>query len=168
MPNVRIAGVAARPAPDRLVKPDTAPLIQYTILADCEWRYGWMNEKGDDRLGGTCGCKEWFAPHKISRFLEKRLAWWQEDFERANNEMFKNGRHEMRLDWGKFHRQGIELAWELKGELGNQARVFYEKPVEDPGYKHLERREIMDDGLYREAEIVTRPGPKHCLIGLPE
>lgn len=166
MPNVRIAGVAARPSPDRLVKSSQPPIVHYTIMPDYGG-YGWMNERGDDVLGGNCADSSgWFGLHKISRYLEKRLGWWASDFEHAGNEMFKKGRQEMRLDWGRFHRRGIELAWELKGELGNRARVFYEKPVEDPGYKHLERREIMDDGLYREAEIVTRPGPKHCHIGL--
>lgn len=155
-----------KPIQNQQVKPGEVPLIQYTIMADCERRYGWMNESGDDRLGRECADGLWYGTHKISRYLDKRLAWWQDDFERANNEMFQKGRYELRLDWGRFNRKGIELAWEVKGELGKRARVFYEKPCEDPTHWHLERREIMDDGLYREAEIVSRPGPKHCVLGL--
>ena len=156
-----------RPSLDQLVKPDTEPLVQYTIMADAMKCWGWMNEKGGDRLGGNCAnTNVWFAAHKISRFLQKRFGWWQEDFERANDEMFQKGRYELRLDWGRFNRKGIELTWELKGELGKKVKVFYEKPYEDPTHWHLERREIMDDGLYREAEIVSRPGPKHCVLAL--
>lgn len=150
---------------DQLVKPDTVPLIQITIMADCQRRFAWMNEKGDDRLGGECSFG-WDGVPSISRFLQKRFHWWQDDFERANDEMFQKGRYELRLDWGRFNRKGIELTWELKGELGKKAMVFYEKPYEDPTHWHLERREIMDDGLYREVEIVSRPGPKHCVLGL--
>ena len=34
----------------------------------------------------------------------------------------------------------------VKGEVGPTAKVFYAKPIEDPGFLHQRLREILDDG----------------------
>lgn len=156
-----------KPTLDQLVKPGNEHLAQYTIMANGAKQYGWKNDKGDDSLGTNCAdARGWFGAHKISRYLARGFALWQMELDRAVDDSVRNVRSEIRMDWGRFNRMGIVLAWELKGEIGKKARVFYEKPLTDPTHLNLQRREIMDDGLYREVELVSRPGPKHCVQAL--
>ena len=50
--------------------------------------------------------------------------------------------------WRKFafHARGLQLARELKAEVGDAYRVVYEKPAEDPNSSLDERREVLADG----------------------
>ncbi len=54
------------------------------------------------------------------------------------------------MDWKRFHDQGIALARRLKAELGDQVRVVYDTPVEDPSYRTYRgfdvRTEILASG----------------------
>ena len=49
-------------------------------------------------------------------------------------------------DWIAFHARGLQLARELKAEVGDAYRVVYEKPAEDPNSSLDERREVLADG----------------------
>jgi hypothetical protein len=71
---------------------------------------------------------------KISAALEAAFDEWTGVFEQfAERSDF---------DWTLFHEQGIALSRRLKIELGQDYRVVYHKPCEDPGRETDEYTEI--------------------------
>lgn len=94
--------------------------------------YAWQKDDNDKTtyVGGNiadsvCGFEG--TGYKVSKALEADFAKWMGLFGRYSD---KPG-----FDWDNFHRQGIALARRLKAELGDQARVVYDTPVEDPSFR---------------------------------
>jgi len=79
---------------------------------------------------------------KISKRLWDEFEFWQRDFEDAYLVLMERGP----FDWVKFHNKGVMLAIKLKHELSERARVYYEKPSEDPNCHLNEIREVFSDG----------------------
>ncbi len=119
-------------------------MVRYTIMPDYGGAYGWINRNGpEDALGpnhaDTCG---WSGDHPISDELQANFAAWQMEFESGTWE--QKGRSI--FDWPRFHEIGMALTRRLKAELGDTARIYYEKPMEDPNRRIQERVELLSDG----------------------
>lgn len=121
--------------------------IAYTLMADSGGVYAWIRyvDEPATLLGRHCGDagSGWFGEHRISPDLELALAAWQRAFEKALLEEREPGDG---FDWPAFHGQGIELACQLKREIRTRARVIYQKAVQDPRHRALERQEVSLDG----------------------
>jgi len=121
--------------------------VRYTIMPDYGGAYGWINREGTDALGPNhADTSGWGGDHPISEELQESFAAWQTEFERAQND-WEAGI--ALLDWPRFHERGMALARRLKAELGDAARIYYEKPVEDPNQRVNERVEILADCEWR-------------------
>ena len=123
-------------------EPDDGTTASYMISPDYGDAFAWRRVEGVDSrytLGADSG--GWSGPHPISDALFQDLHEWYGRFCRADP---WSGKHEM--DWEAFHRDGVELARRVKAEVGPTAKVFYAKPIEDPGFLHQRLREILDDG----------------------
>lgn len=80
----------------------------------------------------------------ISEELWKLFSPWAREF---NQTMYNS--HTLdpdRWDWAAFHERGLQLTRLLKAEVGDEYRVVYSKPVEDPAFKQDEYREVLADG----------------------
>lgn len=135
-------------------------MVRYTIMPDYGGAYGWINRNGpEDALGpnhaDTCG---WSGDHPISDELQAGFSEWQKDFESGTWE--QKGRSI--FDWPRFHENGMALARRLKAELGDAARIYYEKPMEDPNRRIQERLELLSDGSIVEcfSERLKSPFPE--------
>jgi len=120
------------------------PII-YTIMPDYAGAFGWVIANGDESQGvgpNHADTSGWYGEHPISRGLQEAFACWQDLFEAAP--MLDDGT--IGLEWDKFHAMGIDLARKLKTEIGDRARIIYEKPFEDPDREQDERREVLSDG----------------------
>ena len=122
-------------------------LISYTIMPDYPYVYAWQNDSDDHSLGrdvadaGEPG--SWYGKIKISKSLVQRFDQWYPEFRNLADKDVENlGPQE----WNDFHREGISLAHAVKTEMGSMARVFYEKPSEDPTSHIDERVEILEGG----------------------
>lgn len=116
----------------------------------------WINRSGDDTQGigsNCCSFQSACENHPMSEALLGDFSAWVREFERADR-MPGEAWDKLALDWTRFHARGMELAMRLKTEVGTGCRVIYQKPVEDPGYRRDQRREILDDG--RIATLVSR------------
>lgn len=130
------------------------PMVRYTIMPDYGGAYGWINREGTDALGPNhADTSSWCGDHPISAELQEAFAAWQTEFERAPNE-WEAGI--ALLDWQRFHERGMGLARRLKAVLGDAARVYYEKPVEDPNQRINERVELLADGTNVEIMLHRR------------
>lgn len=119
-------------------------MVRYTIMPDYGGAYGWDNRTGpEDALGpnhaDTCG---WSGDHPISDELQAEFSAWQIEFESGT----WDDERRANFDWSRFHEVGMSLTHRLKAELGDAARVFYEKPMEDPNGCLQERVELLLDG----------------------
>ena len=135
-------------------------MVRYTIMPDYGGAYGWINREGTDTLGPNhADTTGWGGDHPISEELQEAFAAWQTEFERATNE-WEAGI--ALLDWPRFHERGMALARRLKAELGDAARIYYEKPCEDPNQRINERVEILADGT-----VVETVFPRRLQTSLP-
>jgi hypothetical protein len=136
-------------------------MVRYTIMPDYGGAYGWINREGTDTLGPNhADTTGWGGDHPISEELQEAFAAWQTEFERATNE-WEAGI--ALLDWPRFHERGMALARRLKAELGDAARIYYEKPCEDPNQRVAERVEILADGT-----VVETVFPRRLQTSLPD
>lgn len=114
------------------------------ICPDWGGAYAWYYEIGSDgKQSRTFGFGPWGGKYGISKPLVASFERWQRGFERAP--YLDNDGHR-KLDWRRFHAEGLGLARRLKKEVGDKARVIYVKPVEDPDHKFLKHQEILLDG----------------------
>lgn len=107
-----------------------APSKTITIMPDHgNSPYAWLKPASDTTsyVGVSVGgflCKP--SDFEISDQLHGDFVSWCSVFERDTGaESF---------DWSGFHAAGIELAKELKKQVGPNFRVVYSKPVEDPAH----------------------------------
>lgn len=135
--------------------------VRYTIMPDYGGAYGWVNRDGTDALGPNhADTSGWGGDHPISEELQEAFAAWQTEFEGARNEWDAGI---ALLDWPRFHERGMALARRLKTELGDAARIYYEKPCEDPNQRLAERVEILVDGT-----VVETVFPRRLQTSLPD
>jgi hypothetical protein len=121
------------------------------ICPDFGGAYVWYYEAAPDgKHSRVCGFGPWGGKYGIPKSLVAALERWQRGFERAS---YVGGDAPLKLDWRRFHAEGLGLARRLKEEMGEKARVIYVKPIEDPDHKFLEHQEILLDG-----EILDVPG----------
>lgn len=127
--------------------------VTYTIMPDFGGAYGWIMRGDDDRSKGLGGCHasggDWSGEHSISVDLQMAFAEWQGLFESSG---YDDQLGDDQFDWPSFHARGIELSRRAKAEIGDAARIVYEKPMEDPHYRSEERREVLVDGSLRLLE----------------
>lgn len=107
----------------------------------------WLKETPDE-IGyvNDCICdgRGWYEDAPISVELWKKFSPWALEFDQTMYDM--HALDPDHWDWLAFHERGLELARELKEEVGDTYRVVYTKPVEDPNYKQDEDRELLTDG----------------------
>lgn len=126
-------------------KPEV-PKPHFTIWPEYGQSFLWINTSGTDSLRGGPYSKEVAKLERsISKSLMSRLEDWQLVYECNAYESTEEGGGRP-YDWKTFHTVGIHLAVQLKEELGDRARVFYEKPMEDPNNHLNQRREVLVDG----------------------
>jgi hypothetical protein len=122
--------------------------VAYTIMPDFGMApWAWVKNTNDEtpRIGGNiadaCG---WYGKHPISHGLLSDFIVWANEFDgsRLYDREVSN-----QFDWPAFHTRGLELAKRLKNELGNDVRVYYEKPFEDPSHETSGRIEILAEGV---------------------
>ena len=136
-------------------------MVRYTIMPDYGGAYGWINREATDALGPNhADTSGWGGDHSISEELQEAFAAWQTEFELAPNE-WEAGI--ALVDWPRFHERGMALARRLKAELGDAARIYYEKPCEDPNQRVAERVEILADGT-----VVETVFPRRLQTSLPD
>lgn len=109
----------------------------------------WVNWMGPDSLQGgrksrEITAKEFTTLHKkMPEELVEDFEGWHLAYTRNAYE-YEQGRRP--FDWKSFHSVGIQLSVRLKQAMGDDVRVFYEKPVEDPNNHLNQRREVLIDG----------------------
>lgn len=122
------------------------PKPHFTIWPEYGRAYLWLNTAGTHSLqGGEYSTKAAALQHGISKRLLSRLDDWQLFYERYAFESTTQ-RGPRPFDWNAFNAQGVDLAIRLKQELGEKARVFYEKAFDDPNSHLNTRREVLIDG----------------------
>lgn len=91
------------------------------------------------------------CPFKIPFALEKALTNWASSMPEYKTpgpwDRWLLGRPESSaqlgdFDWATFHAEGVRLATEIKGLVGNQVTVFYEVPWRSPAIGEMRRLEI--------------------------
>lgn len=126
------------------------PKTIYTIAPDYGGAYGWIIRDGDESNGwGPCiACSSgWGGDHPISEGLHQKFADWQLLFERDVDPLATDNSD---FDWLAFHARGLQLCVWLKQEIGDAARVIYEKPFEDPNSDDDNRLEVLQDGVFKQ------------------
>jgi hypothetical protein len=121
--------------------------IIYNILPEFCGAYGWIKRDGLETGGigpNMADTSGWYGDHSISQELQDQFSEWQTKFEcevsvSGNNEAF---------DWLTFHKTGLELCVRLKQEIGDVARIIYQKVSEGPNCDFENRREVFADGSY--------------------
>ena len=116
-----------------------------TIMSDFGMSpYAWERDEADEHRGvggaitdSVCGFDN--TPYKVSAELQRDFREWAVYFE-------QHALNPRSLDWQEFNRAGLELAKRLKAEIGDQARVLYEAPYEDPIGRRLRPVEILANG----------------------
>ena len=119
-----------------------------TVMVDYGFApFLWLVERPDQGGVGDLICESyaWEDYYPMSEVLWRKFAIWARTFERIS---FYDGSGEDAecWDWPTFHARGLQLARELKAEVGDAYRVVYEKPAEDPNDRLDGRREILADG----------------------
>jgi len=115
-----------------------------TIMADYGGAYCWLINGDAELRKGVGSCCDLpkirrggrMHPHPLTRAFED----WQREFDRTIPGNLDGFEREA------FDHEGIELAKQLKKSVGDEYRVIYEKPYEDPDHEIDERSEIMPDG----------------------
>jgi hypothetical protein len=113
--------------------------------------YAWERDETDEHRGvggaitdSVCGFEN--TPYKVSAALQREFREWAVHFER-------NAGYPGNIDWPRFHEIGLALAKRLKKEIGDQARVVYERPYEDPIGRRLSPVEVLADGTLRRLPL---------------
>ena len=126
----------------------------YAWIKDDSDKTTWVGAYLADALSGFEG-----SDFKVSATLVTDFAAWASWFERE-----AVGNSALAMDWDEFHRQGIALARRLKAELGDQVRVVYDTPVEDPSYRTYRgvdvRTEILPGGELKLVAFRGEPRPE--------
>lgn len=81
----------------------------------------------------------------MSAELLNGFSLWVSEFEGAPWADYPGGH--LLMDWAAFHSHGLQLAVQLKREVGPDYRVIYCKPVEDPEYRRDGQIEVLGDGV---------------------
>ena len=118
-----------------------------TVMVDYGFApFLWLVERPDQGGVGdlTCESYAWEDYYPMSEVLWRKFAIWAISFERMP--LYRTHSDNDHWDWLAFHERGLQLARELKEEVGDVYRVVYEKPAEDPNNRLDERREILADG----------------------
>lgn len=115
--------------------------------------------------GGSnlCDATFWDASFPMSEALWRQFADWATEFDRTS--FYSDDFDDSGWDWLAFHARGLDLARQLKGEVGDAYRVIYDKPFEDPNHRIDERRELCADGRLVSVPV-SRDGfsdpPRFC------
>ena len=122
-----------------------------TIMADYGC-YAWLKDEDDGTTlvgpGVTSEVDDFeFADFSVSPGLKQAFEDWHGGFN-----LFADHPTE---DWTSFHERGMELSRRLKEQIGDQARVIYSKPGEDPArwLARTERTEILADGTLKPITV---------------
>ena len=107
----------------------------------------WRVEEPHDTSVGGCNCDGtyWDETFPMSEGLWRKFADWAIEFDRTA--FYSDKFDTSGWDWTAYHARGLQLAHWLKAEVGEAYRVVYEKPMEDPGFRVDERREVLTNGI---------------------
>ncbi len=127
-----------------------------TIMPEVTGEYAWLKREDDGSTwvgpniaDSSCGFE--FSEFKVSASIEHDFGNWVVRFARGDDDPA--------FDWPAFNREGIELARRLKLEIGDQARVIYTQPSEDPSAVRTLRTEILADGTPKSIAVTLfNPG----------
>ena len=121
----------------------------------------WLVERPDQGgIGGMlCESGGWEDYYPMSEALWRKFAIWAISFARMPLHMIHSDNDHW--DWLAFHARGLQLARELKAEVGDAYRVVYEKPAEDPNSSLDERREVLADGSLQALPYPASRQPLH-------
>lgn len=115
-----------------------------TIYPDHGGAWYWVNYEGTDSLqGGVPQTQHRGLLKKFPRKLMEDFEDWYRVYTRDAYD-FEHGLGP--FDWKRFHFIGIQLSVRLKQAFRDDARIFYDKPMEDPNAHLNERREVLEDG----------------------
>ena len=121
--------------------------VIYTITPEYGGAYCWIIRNGDESQGlgpnHASSLFGWGGDHPISDGLQTKFEDWQLLFERDVPLWVEV---DTDFDWKAFHERGLELCFWLKQEIGDAARIIYEKPFADPDKAMDDRREVLKDG----------------------
>lgn len=126
----------------------TTPFVPVlTVMVDYGFApFLWLADRRDSAgIGGNlCDASFWDASFPMSAALWRQFADWATEFDMTS--FYSDDFDDSGWDWLAFHARGLELARQLKGEVGDAYRVIYDKPFEDPNHRIDERRELCADG----------------------
>ena len=100
--------------------------------------YAWGKDSLSEPGVGGCAADAvtGFEPeYGVPDWLQKRLGDWSVRYESTYDTPG--------FDWTAFHREGLELAKQLKRALGDDFTVVYEKPWEDPN-REIDERVVVE------------------------
>lgn len=80
-----------------------------------------------DQKGVAMGCYKEDCDFPISQSLLNEFYNWHSSFEGF---LFEKPS----FNWNEYHKKGISLAKKLKKEVGENVKVVYQKPFEDPNH----------------------------------
>jgi len=119
-------------------------IVIYADFGMCP--YAWRKKASDTTsyVGGNIADSTYGLSRVIgtSDTLDAAFAEWIHRFNRSD--------YEETLDWEQFHHDGVELARQLKAQVGDRFEVEYHPPYEDPirgGRDGLLTRILSDGGL---------------------
>ncbi len=128
--------------------------MTYSIMPMAYEAYGWTNNALAEYLWVNAAFDQ--TPGNDLPFsleLKKDLTEW---FYEMNDGEFDRVSKCLILDWDRLHAKGLKLAIRLKSELGDSARVYYVKPIEDPNTYLHGHIEVLKDGSLLESPL-SRP-----------
>ena len=100
------------------------PETQLVVQVDFDCIYLW-------REGRPVWLPDLYPEEKAVARLAKKFEDWQRYFSKYYSHQTPN-----KFYWGRFHEEGRQLARRLQAELIDRAVVRYQRPPEDPQYRH--------------------------------
>lgn len=133
-------------------------LSRVTLMPAFAGVCAWIARGTDSTVGEGIGAlASWPDDFPVSDSLRGAIAAWQTEFEQAD---FDPETGYLLLDWVAYRRRGLELATQLKAELGDRVHVFYRKPIEDPNDEWERQVEVESSGRARDVPVVGGHSPK--------
>lgn len=130
-----------------------------TVMADFgNAPFLWLNG------GNICDATYWDESFPMSEGLWRKFAAWAIEFEQTGHYLLdSNADFWNDWDWVAFNARGLQLSCWLKEEVGDEYRVVYDKPCEDPNHRINGYTEILADG-----RLAPLPPLRSHFRGLPQ
>ncbi len=103
-----------------------------------------------------CDGTYWDETYPMTEGLWQKFSDWAIEFDRTA--FYDEDYDASDWDWESFHERGLQLTRWLREEVGDEYRVIYMKPAEDPNSELAERREILANGTWLDLPQLGRKG----------